>query len=205
MEQDWIIKFQSRYDFDDFGICEYDYANACKEIGINIPDVKLFTSNLNSGYFGVKRFDRVNGKKIHMITAAALLEVDFRTPCLDYSELFKLTKIITHDNQDDLKELFLRMCFNVYAHNLDDHAKNFSFVYDELSKTYRLSPAYDMTYSNTYYGEHTTSVNGKGTNILDDDLIQVGKKVNLKLDFMTDAITKVKKVVQNKLYKYIEN
>ena len=27
-----------------------------------------------------------------------------------------------------------------------------------------LSPAYDLTYSNTYYGEHTTTVDGNGRN-----------------------------------------
>ena len=27
-----------------------------------------------------------------------------------------------------------------------------------------MSPAYDLTYSNTYYGEHTTTVDGNGRN-----------------------------------------
>lgn len=31
---------------------------------------------------------------------------------------------------------------------------------------WRLSPAYDLTYSNTYYGEHTTTVDGNGKNRL---------------------------------------
>lgn len=202
--EDWLVKFDSRFDFHDFGVCEYEYAKACEEIGINIPEVKLLKSKTNSGYFAIKRFDRKGNKKLHMITAAALLEADFRSPCLDYSELFKLTKIITKDNMNDLKELFLRMCFNVYAHNLDDHAKNFSYLYDIESKTYRLSPAYDMTYSNTYYGEHTTSINGKGINITDDDLIAVGKKVNLKLNFMLDSIALVKEVVERRLGTYLK-
>lgn len=202
--EDWIVKFESRYDFSDFGKCEYDYAKACEEIGINIPETKLLDSKINSGYFAIRRFDRINNKKIHMITAAALLEVDFRSPCLDYSELFKLTKIITKDNINDLKDLFLRMCFNVYAHNLDDHVKNFSYIYDTDSKTYRLSPAYDMTYSNTYYGEHTTSVNGKGIDITENDLIQVGMKVNLKLDFMKNAIELVKGIVNRRLKSYLK-
>lgn len=202
--EDWIVKFESRYDFKDFGLCEYEYANACMEIGINIPEVKLLPSKTNSGYFAIKRFDRNQNKKLHMISAAALLEADFRSPCLDYIELFKLTKIITKDNMNDLKELFLRMCFNVYAHNLDDHAKNFSYVYDIETKTYRLSPAYDMTYSNTYYGEHTTSINGKGINITEEDLIIVGKKANLKLEYMEEAISLVKDIVSKRLNKYLK-
>ncbi len=202
--EDWIVKFQSSYDMPDFGLCEYEYAKACEEIGIKIPEVKLLPSKTNSGYFAVKRFDRDNGHKIHMISAAALLEVDFRSPCLDYNDLFKLTRILTNDCLDDLKELFLRMCFNVYAHNLDDHAKNFSFIYDEKSKTYRLSKAYDMTFSNTYYNEHTTSVNGKGKNIEDIDLITVGKKIGLNDIFMEDSIKLVKEVVNRRLIKYLK-
>lgn len=201
---DWLIKFESRFDFQDFGLCEYEYAKACEEIGINIPPVKLFESKTNSGYFGVQRFDRREGKKIHMITAAALLEADFRSQCLDYNELFKLTKIITNDNIADLNDLFLRMCFNVYAHNLDDHAKKFSYLYNIKNKIYRLSPAYDMTYSNTYYGEHTTSVNGKRIDIIDDDLIVVGKKAGLKLDYMKESINKVKEIVNRRLGKYLK-
>lgn len=203
--EEWLIKFESRFDFPNFGIAEYEYALACKEIGINMPEVKLFKSNTNKGYFGVKRFDRTNGIKVHMITAAALLELDFRSPCLDYSELFKLTKIVTKDNKEDLKELFLRMCFNVYAHNLDDHAKNFSYIYDNSNKKYRLSPAYDMTYSNTYYQEHTTTVNKKGDNILDSDLVSIGSKFDLSLEFMVQSIKKVKEVVNTRLSKYLNN
>lgn len=201
---EWIVKFESKFDVENIGLCEYEYAKACEEIGINIPETKLLKSKYNSGYFAIKRFDRVNNKKIHMITAAALLEADFRSPCLDYSDLFKLTKIITKDNMADLKELFLRMCFNVFAHNLDDHAKNFSYIYDFDTKSFRLSPAYDMTCSNTYYGEHTTSVNGKGINITEEDLILVGKKANLKIDFMQKSIELVKNIVNKRLNKYLK-
>lgn len=47
-------------------------------------------------------------------------------------------------------------------HNRDDHSKNFTYLYDEEKDQWRLSPAYDLTYSNTYYGEHTTTVDGNG-------------------------------------------
>jgi hypothetical protein len=33
---------------------------------------------------------------------------------------------------------------------------------DVADNGWRLSPAYDLTYSDTYWGEQTTSVNGKG-------------------------------------------
>ena len=200
---DYIIKFQSKYDIDNAGLVEYEYAKACKKIGIDIPNFKLFNSKISKGYFGVERFDRINDTKIHMISVSAILEVDFNTPSIDYSELFKLTKFLTINNMNDINQLFLRMCFNVYAHNLDDHAKNFSFIYDEELKRYKLSPAYDMTYSNTYFGEHTTSVNNKGKNITDDDLLTIGIKAGIKKIDAIKMLNKVKEVVNNDLKKYL--
>ena len=69
------------------------------------------------------------------------------------------------------------MCFNVLAHNQDDHRKNFSYLYIEEEKRWKLSPAYDITYSSTYYGEQTTSISGKRKDILDDDFILLGKNM----------------------------
>ena len=58
--------------------------------------------------------------------------------------------------------MYRRMCFNVFAHNRDDHAKSFSWIYDPKDDCWHPSPAYDLTWSITYYGEHTTTVNGNG-------------------------------------------
>lgn len=200
----WIVKFQSRYDIKDAGFVEYQYAIACREIGINIPDFKLINSKLGKGFFAIKRFDRKKEERIHMISVAGLLEADYRSPCLDYNDLFKLTKMLTKNNRNDVEELYKRMCFNVLAHNLDDHIKNFSFIYDEESKNYKLSPAYDMTYSNTYYNEHTTSVNGKGKNIEYNDLLEVGLKAGIEEGKCLELYTKVKDVVEIRLNKYIK-
>jgi serine/threonine-protein kinase HipA len=71
------------------------------------------------------------------------------------------------------------MCFNVYAHNRDDHSKNFSFLYDDRTDRWNLSPAYDLTWSDTYYGEHTTTVNGNGRDPGEGDLLAVGKAAGL--------------------------
>ena len=109
-----------------------------------------------------------------MLTAAALLELDFEQPSLDYHSLMKLTKILTRDDEKDIKEMFGRMCFNVFAHNRDDHSKNFTYLYDEEKDSWRLSPAYDLAYSNTYYGEHTTTVDGNGRNPGRKELLAVG-------------------------------
>lgn len=56
---DWIVKFASSQDDRDIGESEYRYALAAKACGIDMPEVRLFPSKRCSGYFGVRRFDRV--------------------------------------------------------------------------------------------------------------------------------------------------
>lgn len=116
------------------------------------------------GYFGTRRFDRAlkeDGKdrRIHVISAAGLLETSHRDLTLDYDILMKACLKLTGDFQE-IEKLYRLMCFNVFAHNRDDHAKNFSFLYDEPEKRWKLSPAYDLTYSHSIGGEHATSVHG---------------------------------------------
>ena len=202
--EEWIIKFNGHLDKVTIGKMEYDYYVCAKECGINMSESKLFKSNLTPGYFGTKRFDRENGKRIHMISVAALLEINFIIPSLDYKDLFKLTKILSNNNEEDIEQLFRRMCFNIFSHNQDDHAKNFSFIYNEEEKMYRLSPAYDLTYSSTYYGEHMTSVNGKGKNILDSDLLDIGIKSGINKNKCNEIIKEIKEKVNIKLKNYLQ-
>lgn len=183
-EGEWIVKFPSSFDSEDVGLQEYEYSKAAAKCGIAVPETKLFKSEKNRGYFGVKRFDRdysAEGEVVrkHMITAEGLLETDHRLPNLDYSDLMKLCKILTFSNKDALLQMYRRMCFNVFAHNRDDHSKNFAYLFNEEKGRYEISPAYDLTYSTTYYGEHTTSVGGESANPGMDDLVKVGADAGL--------------------------
>lgn len=211
--EDWIIKFPAHVDGKDAGKMEYDYALCAKECGINMTDVRLFPSNQCKGYFGIRRFDREKvgktgsagkeKKRIHMLTAAALLELDFEQPSLDYHSLMKLTKILTKDNETDVKNMFRRMCFNVFAHNRDDHSKNFTYLYDEIKKEWRLSPAYDLTFSNTYYGEHTTTVDGNGKNPGEKEIVTVGIQAGLEKAWCEDVAIEIEKIVKMRLDEYL--
>ena len=96
-----------------------------------------------------------------MLSVSALLETSHRIPNLDYRTLMTLTLELTKD-YSEVEKMYRLMCFNVYAHNRDDHSKNFTFLYDEDRQAWKLSPAYDLTYSNSLGGEHATSVNGNG-------------------------------------------
>lgn len=205
--KDWIIKFPAHVDGKNAGKMEYEYALCAQKCGISMSEVRLFSSEKCEGYFGTKRFDRITNregsKRVHMLTAAALLELDFTQPSLDYNSLMKLTKIITENNEEDIENMFRRMCFNVFAHNRDDHSKNFTYLYDEQSDKWRISPAYDLTYSNTYYGEHTTTVDGNGKNPGIKDLLEVGKKAGLKSDWCQAVAEEIRDCVSEMLAEYI--
>lgn len=176
--EDWIIKFPSSTDPKNIGEKEYQYSLCAKDCGINMTETKLFPSRICSGYFGVKRFDRKNGKKVHMVSVSGLLETSHRLPNLDYNLLMKLTLELTR-NYKDIEQLFRLMCFNVFAHNRDDHSKNFSFLFDDNKKEWHLSPAYDLTYSSSFNGEHATTINGEGKNPNLDDILAVAKNIGL--------------------------
>lgn len=203
--EDWIIKFPAHVDSLDAGKMEYEYSLCAKKCGIDMTDTKLFDSEKCLGYFGIRRFDRKNAKqqKVHMCTAAALLEADFEQPCMDYRDLMKLTKIMTNNNKHDLENMFLRMCFNVFAHNRDDHAKNFSFLYKEEEQQWRLSPAYDLTFSSTYYGEHTTSIDGNGSNPGEKDLMRVGMEAGISTEKCKELMGMVHENVTKDLTRYL--
>lgn len=177
--EDWIIKFPSSQDPKNIGEQEYKYSLCAKDCGIKMRETRLFDSKICSGYFGIKRFDRENGKKVHMASVSGLLETSHRLPNLDYNILMKLTLELTK-NYQDIEQLYRLMCFNVFAHNRDDHSKNFSFLYDENKKEWHLSPAYDLTYSSSFNGEHATTINGEGKNPNLEDLLAVAKNISIK-------------------------
>ena len=91
----------------------------------------------------------------------------------------------------------------VFAHNRDDHSKNFTYLYDESADSWRLSPAYDLTYSNTYYGEHTTTVDGNGRNPGKKELLAVGTMAGIKKELCMDIITEIKSCVNEMLGMYL--
>lgn len=206
--EEWIVKFPSRFDGMAAGKMEYDYAKCAQQCGIPMTRTGLFPSEKCPGYFGTKRFDRIvtetGIEKVHMLTAAALLEMDFNQPNLDYHSLMKLTKILTCDNPHDVESMYRRMCFNVFAHNRDDHSKNFSFLYDDAAGLWRLSPAYDLTYSNTYYGEHTTTVDYNGRNPGKKEILAVGMAAGLDIRKCETIADEIKTCVKRMLVEYLE-
>lgn len=200
--EDWIIKFPASHDDKNIGEIEYRYAQCAKQCGVEMSEVNLFPSKRCNGYFGTKRFDRITSKdkvkRVHMVSVSGLLETSHRIPNLDYKILMKLTQILT-ENYDDLLKLYKLMCFNMFAHNRDDHSKNFAFLYDEEKSAWRLAPAYDLTYSNSIGGEHATCINGNGKNPNIQDLLSVAKEAGIKESIAYDIAVEIKRIVKEQL------
>ena len=205
--EEWIIKFPAHVDGRNAGKMEYDYSCCARQCGIIMSETRLFPSDKCEGYFGTKRFDRImdsgSQKRIHMLTASALLELDFEQPSLDYHSLMKLTKILTRDHPEDVENMFRRMCFNVFAHNRDDHSKNFTYLYHEAEDRWRLSPAYDLTYSNTYYGEHTTTVDGNGHDPGEKEILAVGVAAGMERTECKRIMNQIRDCVNQMLVRYL--
>lgn len=199
----WLLKFPSHDDPIDIGKMEYDYMSCAKKCGIKVPDFKLFSSRKCKGYFASERFDNVGEVRQHILTASAILETDYRVPSLSYEALLKLTGIISANNMDEIENMYRLMCFNIMSHNRDDHGKNFSFAYDEENDVWSMTPAYDLTYSDTYYGEQTTSVNGKGVNITIADMIEAGKKASIVESKAKRIAKEIEEIVFDDLGEYI--
>ena len=150
---------------------EYVYYLMALDAGIKMMPSELRIYG-DITHFLTKRFDRSNNEKIHVQTLAAI------SPLSDsYEDIFFVIRKLNLPAEDS-KQQFLRMVFNVITRNVDDHSKNFAFCMDRKG-AWRLSPAYDLTYSvdlaaPSYSNRHSLTINGKDENISRSDLEKIG-------------------------------
>ena len=198
--EDWIIKFPSSSDPIDIANIEYAYYKMALDAGIEMNQCRLFTGDSGKEYFGTRRFDRVDGQHLHMHSASGLMHDNFRLSNMDYGHLmdcaFKLENHVT------AYEKVLRLAaFNIYAHNRDDHSKNFSFLMDH-DGDWRLAPAYDLTFSSSSHGLHSTMIAGESKTPGRKHLLELAKHFSMKnpneiIDRVQDTISNWSKYAIN--------
>ena len=157
-----IIKFPSSSDLPDIANIEYAYYVMAVAAGIEMSKSDLVMGSKGREFFVTQRFDRNETGKLHMHSAAGLLHDNFRYSTMDYGHLmdaaYQLEKSVM------AYEKILRIAyFNLVTNNRDDHSKNFSFLMDGFGK-WCVAPAYDLTYSTTSHGYHSTSYDGESKN-----------------------------------------
>lgn len=201
----WIIKFDGVTKNGDYNVndkrqhslIEYAYYLMATDLGIDMQECRILSKD-GLDHFMTKRFDRVNDKKIHVQTLAALMHYDYNVPgkCSYemYAECAKRLRVGT----DSIKQLYKRMVFNVVSGNCDDHVKNFSFLMDRYG-TWSMSPAYDLTFAynpdNKWISQHQMRVNNKTSDITDKDMLDCGATMGLTQDFCKGVLEQTKTVV----------
>ncbi len=184
--QHWLVKFANSTDGNDAGAIEYVYSLMANEAGVEMAATHLFPALKGGGYFATRRFDREANERLHLHTASGLLHSDFRVPSLDYEDLIALTEYLTKDVRE-VEKMFRLAVFNVLAHNRDDHGKNFSFLMDATG-TWRLSPAYDLTFSSGPRGHMSTMIMGEGMSPELSHIKSLGKIAGLDARLVLEII-----------------
>ncbi len=191
----WIIKFPATNDFSDIAQIEYAYYQMAIDAGIEMSVSRLFEGASGDFYFGTKRFDRQGNRRLHLHSASGLLHDNFRLSNMDYGHL--MDAAFRLENHIGAYEKVLRIAaFNVFAHNRDDHSKNFSFLMDKSGK-WRLAPAYDLTFSASAHGFHSTTVAGEGKSPDSRHLLELAGIFDLDSAKAKTLIGEVQAVVQN--------
>ena len=187
----YILKYDDNSTYP-FGKLEYIYYQMAIEAGINMMPSELRTYK-NITHFLTKRFDREGNDKVHVQTLAAMYP-----PSDSYEDIFDVIRRLNLPYEDS-KQQYVRMVFNVVARNVDDHSKNFAFCMDNKG-VWRLSPAYDLTYSvdptePAYANRHSLTINGKNEDITREDLEKIGtendiQECNSLIDKVSVAVDK---------------
>ncbi len=198
----WLMKFDNVSKNGDHGLedkpeytlIEYAYYLMALSCGITMNECRIYTSEGDS-HFMTKRFDRENGKKLHMQSLSALTHISYQEPGLCGYELAAMYMKELDISHKEIEQFYRRMVFNCLAVNQDDHAKNVSFLMDRSGK-WMLAPAYDITFSydlnNKWLRAHQMTVNGKTNEIGLIDLLAAGEKMWIKEKRCKDIINEVK-------------
>ncbi len=165
-----------------YGRLEYSFSQLVKKCGIEMTECSLIEEN-GRAHFLTKRFDRINGEKIHMQTLCGIAHMDYRLlRGYSYEQAFNVMRGLRL-SYAEAQEMFRRIVFNIVIRNQDDHTKNISFLMDKHGK-WKLSPAYDMCYSykpdGSWTSAHQMSVNGKYDGITRKDLLELASRNNIR-------------------------
>lgn len=184
----WLLKFDGVDDSQfgatfGYGRVEMAYHLMAVACGIEMTECRLIEEN-GRAHFMTRRFDRPSeNTKLHVQTFCALMHYDFNDIySFSYEQLFQTMRALRL-TYPEAEQMFRRMVFNVMAQNCDDHTKNFAFMMSPQGE-WRLAPAYDVCHAyrpgSIWVSQHALSINGKRKGITRDDLLEVGRQMNVK-------------------------
>ncbi len=165
----WIAKFPSREDRHDVGAWEYVASRLAAAAGIEVPEARLLRLGERGRTFCSRRFDRKGENR--RLYASAMTLVGGRDHA-DASYLDIARAIVDFGDPDaieeDLRQLFRRVAFNVLTANRDDHLRNHGFL--RGAGGWRLAPAFDVNPS-PRMSEHSLAIDAS-IRVPDLDLVR---------------------------------
>ncbi|WP_345944612.1 HipA domain-containing protein [Variovorax sp. dw_954] len=141
-----IAKFASRGDEHDMEIVEAATLGLARTCGIDVPSFLLQPLAMGHALL-IERFDRIgpvmDERRLHYLSSSALLDVPYESSGGSYVELAQLLRRLSASPEQDVRELFRRMVFNLCVGNSDDHVKNHGAL-RQGNGSWRLAPAFDL-------------------------------------------------------------
>jgi serine/threonine-protein kinase HipA len=189
-----LVKFPAQNEHKEVCAVEAMYGRIARASGIRVPVMEYFDLNQELSAFGIERFDRSEGMRVPMHTAAGAAHVDYRIPQLHYTALLRLTQFMTHDMREVL-QAFERCVFNVIFNNRDDHSKNFSFIMGNDGR-WKFSPAYDLTFSEGPNGEHQMDICGEARTPARKHLLQLANETDIDERIAVQTIDRIATVAE---------
>jgi serine/threonine-protein kinase HipA len=200
-DEPWIIKFDGVGELDapdpksrPFNRIEYAYNQMASAAGLQAATAHLLEER-RLAHFMTRRFDQVDGQRLHLHSLGGIDHADFNTPGAYSYEQYLRVILELGLPPAAIDEGFRRMCFNIAAVNQDDHVKNFAFLMSPDGK-WHLAPAYDLTFASGagFTRHHQLTLAGKRDNFTRADLLAVGDVFGLRsrgaplLDQVLDAV-----------------
>lgn len=191
----WIAKFPSASDTYDKAAWEHLAYQLALKAGIQMAESKIERIAGKYHTFLTKRFDRLNGERIHFASAMTMTgnnEDTIKENPAGYLDIAEFIQFNGAQNTFDLGQLWRRIVFNIAISNTDDHLRNHGFI---LTKDgWILSPAFDI---NPSIDKDGLALNiDSENNALDFELAKsVGGYFHLSDSLMDTIIHDIKTVV----------
>lgn len=157
--EQWVIKFFNNEPVDT-PLIEHATMTLAERAGITVARTQVIAL-AGANAVAIRRFDRDQGRRLHSISAGTAIRAATASgaePEMGYPELARILRRvgITQGglNEQDARELFRRMIFNILVDNTDDHEKNHALlvVSPFANGRLRLAPAYDVLPTNSGQG-----------------------------------------------------
>ena len=191
----YVAKFPSRKDDYDVSLWEHLSHLLAKKAGVIAAETSVIPTGGKYHVLLSKRFDRTaDGRRIHFASAMTLLGLSDGSNAQTGNGYLDIVDFILQSCcqvEDNLRQLYRRVAFNIAIGNTDDHFRNHGFLLTPRGWT--MSPAYDMNpTTNEYQSLLITSSTNKadlGLLLEASEEYMIGKEEASKIiQDVTDAV-----------------